>query len=155
MGLLDEVRATAEAVAQSAALNLRPTHAWNLTMLAEACALAGRPVEAIAHVERGLAMARAQHQRWLVAEALRVLGQLRSTEAVPGLARVALEEAAEIAGDIGLRPLLGRCHLALGEALHRAGEPEGARRHLEQAAALFRDMDMRFWRGRAEAALSR
>ena len=144
----------AEAVAQSAALNLRPTHAWNLTMLAEACALAGRPVEAIAHVERGLAMARAQHQRWLVAEALRVLGQLRSAEAVPGPARLALEEAADIARDIGLRPLLGRCHLALGEALRRAGEPEGARRHLEQAAALFRDMDMRFWLGRAEAALS-
>ena len=145
----------AEAVAQSAALNLRPTHAWNLTMLAEACALAGRPVEAIAHVERGLAMARAQHQRWLVAEALRVLGQLHSAAAVPGPARVALEEAADIARDIGLRPLLGRCHLALGEALRRAGEPEGARRHLEQAAALFRDMDMRFWLGRAEAALSR
>ncbi len=99
-------------------------------------------------------MARAQHQRWLVAEALRVLGQLRSAEAVPGPARVALEEAADIARDIGLRPLLGRCDLALGEALRRAGEPEGARRHLEQAAALFRDMDMRFWLGRAEAALS-
>jgi Double zinc ribbon len=69
-------------------------------------------------------------------------------------ARLALEEAADIARDIGLRPLLGRCHLALGEALHRAGEPEGDRRHLEQAAALFREMDMRFWLGRADAALS-
>ncbi len=104
----------AEAVAQSAALNLRPTHAWNLTMLAEACALAGRPAEALAHVERGLGMARAQHQRWLVAEALRVLGQLRSAEGAAGPARAALEEAAGIARDIGLRPLLGRCHLALG-----------------------------------------
>jgi hypothetical protein len=108
-------------------------------MLAEACALAGHPVEAIAHVERGLAMARAQHQRWLVAEAVRVQSQLRSAEAVPGPARVALEEAADIAQDIGLRPLLGRCHLALGEALRRAGEP---------------DMDMRFWLGRADAALN-
>jgi class 3 adenylate cyclase/tetratricopeptide (TPR) repeat protein len=142
----------AEAVTQSAALNLRPTHAWNLTMLGEACALAGRPEEALAHVERGLGMARAQHQRWLVAEALRVLGQLRSAEGAAGPARAALEEAAGIARDIGLRPLLGRCHHALGEALHRAGEPAAARGHLEQAAALFREMDMRFWLGRAEAA---
>ena len=129
----------AEAAAQSAALNLRPTHAWNLTMLAEACALAGRPAEALAHVERGLGMARAQHQRWLVAEALRVLGQIRSAEGAGGPARAALEEAVGIARDIGLRPLLGRCHLALGEALQGAGEPAAARGQLEQAVALFRE----------------
>ena len=144
----------AEATAQSAALNLRPTHAWNLTMLAEACALAGRPVEAIAHVERGLAMARAQHQRWLVAEALRVLGQLHSAAGAAGPARAALEEAAGIAQDIGLRPLLGRCRLALGEALLRAGDVEAGRGHLEQAAEIFRAMDVRFWLARAEAALA-
>ena len=144
----------AEATAQSAALNLRPTHAWNLTMLAEACALAGRPVEALAHVERGLAMARANRQRWLVAEALRILGQLRSAEGAAGPARAALEEAAGIAQDIGLQPLLGRCRLSLGEALLRAGDVQAGRGHLEQAAEIFRAMDMRFWLGRAEAALA-
>jgi class 3 adenylate cyclase/tetratricopeptide (TPR) repeat protein len=152
-GRADEgVTLLTEAVAQSAALNLRPTHAWNLTMLGEACALAGRPVEALAHVERGLAMARAQHQRWLVAEALRVLGQLRSAEGAAGPARAALEEAADIARDIGLRPLLGRCHLALAQVHQGAGTPDAARGHLEQATALFTEMDMRFWLGRAESA---
>jgi class 3 adenylate cyclase/tetratricopeptide (TPR) repeat protein len=142
-----------EAAAQSGALNLRPTHAWNVTMLGEVCALAGRRAEAVAHIERGLGMARSHRQRWLVAEALRIQGQLRSAEAAPGPARAALEEAAGIAQDMGLRPLLGRCHLALGRALQRAGEPEAGRGYLEQAALLFREMDMRFWLGRAESAL--
>jgi class 3 adenylate cyclase/tetratricopeptide (TPR) repeat protein len=144
----------AEAATQSAALNLRPTHAWNLTMLGEACALAGRPAAALAHVERGLAMARAQHQRWLVAEALRVLGQVRSAEAAAGPARAALEEAVSIARALGVQPLLGRCLLALGEALHGAGELAAAREPLEQAAALFRELDMRFWLGRAHSILA-
>jgi tetratricopeptide (TPR) repeat protein len=89
-----------------------------------------------------------------VAEALRILGQLRSAEGAGDAARAALEEAAGIAQDIGLRPLLGRCHLSLGEALRRAGNLEAGRGHLEQAAALFREMDMRFWLGRAESALA-
>jgi tetratricopeptide (TPR) repeat protein len=99
-------------------------------------------------------MARANRQRWLVAEALRILGQLRSAEGAAGPARAALEEAAGIAQDIGLRPLLGRCRLSLGEALLRAGDVEAGRGHLEQAAEIFRAMDVRFWLGRAEAALA-
>ena len=54
---------------------------------------------------------------------------------------------------MGLRPLLGRCQLALGRALNRAGERAAARGPLEEAAALFTGMDMRFWLDRAQAAL--
>ena len=144
-----------EATAQSGALNLLPTHAWNVTMLAEVCALAGRRGEAPVYVERGLALARAHRQRWLEAEALRILGQLRAAEPAPGPARAALEEAIGIAREMGLQPLLGRCHLALGRALARASGPEAGREHLEQAATLFRDMGMRFWLERAESALGR
>jgi tetratricopeptide (TPR) repeat protein len=87
---------------------------------------------------------------WLV----RRRARRSSAEGAAGPARAALEEAAGIARDIGLRPLLGRCRLALAEALRGAGEPESARAHLEQAAGLFREMDMRFWLGRAESALN-
>ena len=148
-----------EASAQSAALNVLPTHAWNVTMLAEICALAGRRAEATAHLERGLGMARAHKQRWLEAEGLRILGQLHATGKPAGEpmdvegARAAFEEAIAIARDMGLRPLLGRCQLALGRALNRAGERRAARGPLEEAAALFTGMDMRFWLDRAEAAL--
>ncbi len=148
-----------EASAQSAALSVLPTHAWNVTMLAEICALAGRRAEATAHLERGLAMSRAHKQRWLEAEGLRILGQLHATGKPLGetmdvaAARAAFEEAIAIAREMGLRPLLGRCQLALGRALNRAGERGAARAPLEEAAALFTGMDMRFWLDRAEAAL--
>jgi Flp pilus assembly protein TadD len=104
-------------------------------------------------------MARAHKQRWLEAEGLRILGQLHATGKRAGEpmdvegARAAFEEAIAIARDMGLRPLLGRCQLALGRALNRAGERRAARGPLEEAAALFTGMDMRFWLDRAEAAL--
>jgi tetratricopeptide (TPR) repeat protein len=144
-----------EATAQSAALSVRPTHAWNVTMLGEVCAMAGRRAQAADLVERGLGFARAHKQRWLEAEALRILGQLRAAAAPVDVAgaRAALDEAAAIARDMGLRPLLGRCRLALGRALDAAGEADAARESLEEAAALFSAMDMRFWLDRAKAAL--
>jgi hypothetical protein len=98
---------------------------------------------------------RAHRQRWLEAEALRILGQLRAAEPAPEPARAALEEAIGIAREMGLQPLLGRCQLALGRALARAGGREAGREQLEQAATLFRDMGVRFWLERAESALSR
>jgi tetratricopeptide (TPR) repeat protein len=144
-----------EASAQSAMLSVLPTHAWNVTMLAEVYAVAGRRAEASVYLERGLTMARAHKQRWLEAEGQRILGQLRATGEPVDIAgaRAALEEATVIARDMGLRPLLGRCRLALGRALNRAGEHDAARVPLEEAAALFRGMDMRFWLDRAESAL--
>jgi len=116
---------------------------------------AGRREEAAAHLERGLGLARAHKQRWLEAEGLRIQGQLRASGKPPDWkgARAAFEEAVVIARDMGLRPLLGRCQLALGRALNRAGEREAARGSLEEAVALFSEMDMRFWLDRAEAGL--
>jgi predicted ATPase/class 3 adenylate cyclase len=144
-----------EASAQSAMLSVLPTHAWNVTMLAEVYAVAGRRAEASVYLDRGLTMARAHKQRWLEAEGLRILGQLRATSEPMDIAgaRAAFEEATVIARDMGLRPLLGRCRLAMGRALNRAGEHDAGRVPLEEAAALFRGMDMRFWLDRAESAL--
>ena len=56
---------------------------------------------------------------------------------------------------MGLRPLPGRCHLALGRAVARAGGPDSGREHLEQAAALFRDLGMRFRLERVDTARGR
>ena len=57
---------------------------------------------------------------------------------------------ASIAGEMGLRPLLGRCYLALARLGRRAGDGR-AQGHLERATTLFGEMDMRFWMEQAEA----
>jgi len=67
-----------EATAQSAALRLMPTHAWNVTMLAESYLLAGRGEDAAREIERGLGMARTNKQRWLEAEGYRIKSEVRS-----------------------------------------------------------------------------
>ena len=143
-----------EAAAQSAAMRLMPTHAWSVTMLAEAYLLAGRPEDAARDVRRGLAMARAHKQRWLEAEGLRILGEILASAEPPDIAgaRADFEEAARIARELDLRPLLGRCHLASGRLLRRAGDA-AARGHLQQAATLFSEMGMRFWLEQAEAEM--
>jgi class 3 adenylate cyclase/tetratricopeptide (TPR) repeat protein len=141
-----------EATAQSAALRLMPTHAWNVTALAECYLLAGRGDDAMREVARGLALARGNKQRWLEAEGLRVQSAARVSAAVPDLAGAQADaaQAARIAADLGMRPLLGRCHLALARIGRQSGDT-GARRHLEQALALFGEMDMRYWLEQAEA----
>ena len=143
-----------ETAGQSADMRLMPTHAWNVTMLAEAYLLAGRRDDAARDVQRGLAMARAHKQRWLEAEGLRILGEILASaeHPDPAAARSDFEEAARIARDLSLRPLLGRCLLASGRLARRAGDG-AAREHLSQAAALFSETGMRFWLEQAQAEL--
>jgi len=97
-------------------------------------------------------MARAHRQRWLEAEGLRIQSAVRVSAAAPDLpgARADAERAARIAEELGLRPLLGRCQLALAQVARQAGDTR-AHSHLEQAVALFSEMDMRYWLEQAEA----
>ena len=141
-----------EASAQSSALRLMPTHAWNVTALAESYLLAGRWADAVRELARGLGMAQTHRQRWLEAEGLRIQSAVRLSAASPDLqgARADAERAARIADELGLRPLLGRCHLALGQVARQAGDTR-AHAHLEQAVGLFDEMDMRYWLEQAEA----
>jgi class 3 adenylate cyclase/tetratricopeptide (TPR) repeat protein len=136
-----------EATAKSAALRLMPTHAWNVTALSESYLLAGRRKDAEREIERGLGMARSNRQRWLEAEGLRIRSALRAAGPSPDLSRAWAdgEEAARMAKELGLRPLLGRCHLALARVKRQAGDA-AARDHLRLASSLFAEMDMRFWR---------
>ena len=54
-----------------------------------------------------------------------------------------------LAGELGSRPLVARCHLGLGQ-LHRRAAP--AREHLTSAIALLREMRMPYWLAEAELA---
>jgi tetratricopeptide (TPR) repeat protein len=56
-----------------------------------------------------------------------------------------------LASDLGMRPLIARCHLGLGKLDVQTGKRQKAQEHLTAATMLFRDMDMRFWLEQAEA----
>jgi hypothetical protein len=50
-----------------------------------------------------------------------------------------------------MRPLQGRCHLALAELQANAGKSDAARAELSAAATLFAAMTMTSWRRRVDA----
>ena len=141
-----------EATVRSGALRLMPTHAWNVVMLAESYLLSGRLEEGTRELQRGLEMAVANKQRWLEAEGLRIQSAALASAASPDLdgARSAADRARRIAEELGMRPLLGRCHLALAQVGRQVADA-GAREHLERAAALFAETDMRFWLAQADS----
>jgi DNA-binding winged helix-turn-helix (wHTH) protein/tetratricopeptide (TPR) repeat protein len=140
-------------VEQAASMGVAPIQARRLTYLSEACALDGRRDEALGLAERALAVARELGARGYEAHALRQLGDVLAHRSRPDLeaAGDAYRQALTIAGELGMRPLAARCHLALGRTL--AG-PAEARAELAAAADLFRAMDMPFWLARVEAELA-
>jgi tetratricopeptide (TPR) repeat protein len=62
-------------------------------------------------------------------------------------------EALALAEPRGMRPLVARCHLGLGQMYGRLGKRDQSREHLGTATTMFREMDMPFWLEQAEAAL--
>ena len=54
-------------------------------------------------------------------------------------------EAMALAAELGMRPLVGHCHLGLGRLYQRTGDRAQAREHLTSAAAIYGQLDMPFW----------
>ncbi len=44
-----------------------------------------------------------------------------------------------------MRPLVARCHLALGTLDRQAGARASGAQHLDLAVTMFHEMNMRFW----------
>jgi hypothetical protein len=61
--------------------------------------------------------------------------------------------AIAIAEELGLRPLLARSHLGLGQLHRRGGQMLEAEEHLATAVVLFSDLGMRAWLDRTEPEL--
>jgi hypothetical protein len=55
--------------------------------------------------------------------------------------------AIALADELGLRPLVARCHLGLGTLYRGTGKRQEAQEHLATATTMYREMDMRFWAG--------
>ena len=89
------------------------------------------------------------YQAW----ALWMLGRAAARRAAPE-AEGWLVEACSVATDLGMRPLMAHCHLALGELCGSLGSSARARRELAAAIVAYRDLDMPKWRATAESALA-
>jgi class 3 adenylate cyclase/tetratricopeptide (TPR) repeat protein len=124
--------------------------------LGEAQVLAGRLGEAHALVERTLALARERQERGHQAYALRLLGEIAGHRDPPDAdqASVHYRQALALANELGMRPLVARCHLGLGMLYGKIDRREQARAELSTAIELYRAMEMTSWLRQAEAALA-
>ncbi len=109
----------------------------------------------MAHAGRVLMIARERGYRGYEAWALRLLGEIATHRDPPDVeqAKAFYREAMALAGELGMRPLVARCHLGLGELYARTGERDQAREHLATATTMFSEMDIRLWLEQAEAVL--
>ncbi len=113
--------------------------------LGEAYLRAGLRDEARRSAESALDLSRARGQRGVEAECLYLLGEIAGSQAPPDLAAgERFAEAMARAEELGMRPLVARCHLSLGELERAAGRHGSAQRHLDAAATLHGEMGIRF-----------
>jgi tetratricopeptide (TPR) repeat protein len=127
------------------------SRARTLVFLGEAELALGRAEEARRAGEEALDFARAGGLRAFEAYALRLLGEVaaRSGPGVEGDATALFQKLVDLAGQLGMQPLVAHGHLGLGRlgTRPRVGD-------LREAARLFRKMDMPLWHERAEAELA-
>jgi tetratricopeptide (TPR) repeat protein len=126
-----------------------------LSHLGEACLRAGQVIPARELASQALGFARSRHERGYEAWALLLLGAiaLRLDPLEPDLARRYLEDARELAGSLGMRPLAGRATLGLGHLEQQLGL-KSAGEHFRSAAARFRGLEMTRWAEESERALA-
>jgi len=119
---------------------------WTVN-LAGGLLAAGNLTRARETAQRALDLALAHKERGHQAYALRLLGEIaaRSEPRDLGLAEKDLTQALALAEELGMRPLLGRIHLSLGEMSRLGGDHGKAEAHIFHAISLFREMDMRHW----------
>jgi tetratricopeptide (TPR) repeat protein len=143
------------AVSAIATMGLGAYRPLFLMYLGEAYVLASRLEDALEVAGRALAVARERGQRGYEAWALHLLGEIatrrhpRDVETAEGDYR----QAMGVAEELGMRPLLARCHLDLGRLARRTGQRQRAREHLTTATTMLREMGMRLWLEQAEAEL--
>ncbi len=129
-----------------------------LAALAEAYLLSGRVDEALQTARLALDLSRAGKQRGYEADTLHLLGEIHARLGAPDSLKAAalFQEALALAGELGMRPLVARCHLGLGRLYRQAGQSAAAKEHLGTAGAMLAQMEMRFWLEleQAEAELS-
>ncbi len=130
-------------------------HSISVVQLGEAYLLADRIEAARAPADRAVMLARTRGERGYEAYALRLVGEIASRCDPSNFeqAEAHYRQAMALAEELGMRPLVGHCHLGLGKLHRRTGDLVRAREHLTTAATMYREMDMGFWREKPEAEL--
>jgi DNA-binding SARP family transcriptional activator len=136
------------------------THAWPFRIhhtvhRGAACLLAGRLDRALTLGHQALTLAREHGERGQEAWALRLLGEIASHRDPLDAEQAEryYRDAGALATELGMRPLVARCHLGLGKLYRRTGKPQEAQEHLFTAATMHREMGMGFWLEKAEVQL--
>ena len=123
-----------------------------LGFLGEAYLGCGRVHDAHTVGTRALEQSAAQKERGWQAWSLRLLADVVARREAPRIeaAEESYRRAMALADDLGMRPLLGRCHLGLAALYGRAGKQQQAVEHCEVAMRLFRETAMVYWLKQAE-----
>jgi class 3 adenylate cyclase/tetratricopeptide (TPR) repeat protein len=148
--LLEQAEQRGAAMGQMGGQSLRAGY------LGEAYLLAGRMEEAVQRAGRALDLARAYKERGHEAGALRLLGEIAAHQTPPEIepAEHHYRQALALAEELGMRPLVGHCHLGLGTLYTKMGRREQARTELSAAIEVYRAMEITFWLPQAEAMLA-
>jgi tetratricopeptide (TPR) repeat protein len=124
--------------------------------LSETYLSAGRLEEATVLARQALDLACEQQARGDQAYARHLLGEIAARRDPPEAepAETHDRQALALAGELGMRPLQGHCHLGLGKLYATIGRQEEARAELSTAIDLYKAMEMTFWLPQAEGTLA-
>jgi class 3 adenylate cyclase/tetratricopeptide (TPR) repeat protein len=141
-----------QSVSQAVSMNLLANHALRLTWLGESLGLAGQIERAGEQATQALALVEQQGERGSEVYARRLAGELATRREPPDLraASAAYYDALRLGTELGMRPLVARCHLGLATVHHRGGTAAEARAELDAAVAGLRELEMTHWLARAE-----
>jgi class 3 adenylate cyclase/tetratricopeptide (TPR) repeat protein len=122
---------------------------------AEAYLLVGRAADALPLVKRGVENSKAVKGRGVTSWTLRLMGEVTAAQTPPLVdeAEAAYREALKMAHELGMQPLIARCHQGLGLLYHRTDKREQAQEHLATATTMYRDMGMTYWLEKTEAEM--
>ena len=133
-----------QSVEQANSLNLKANAPLRIVRLVEAQLLAGRPNGAIQLAEQALSLSREQKERGHEAYALRLLGDVASHGDRPDAERATTyyQQARGLGEELGMRPLVARCCVSLGQLYQRTGDQHNAEECLTTAADQARELGM-------------
>jgi tetratricopeptide (TPR) repeat protein len=151
----DGIALLEQAIEEATTLKIMSGQSWLRGFLALGYLLGGRVQEAVELARRANDMAQRYAERGWIAWTKYALGQIQSAtnEAGSGAALAAFKEAMEGAQALGMRPLVARCELGLGQFYRQVHDNQSAHAHLTRAVSQLRDMQMPLWQQKAEAEL--
>jgi tetratricopeptide (TPR) repeat protein len=111
--------------------------------------------EARRYAEEALALARANHERWVEGDALILLGRVmgKTEPSQTDTAEEHILQGMKVFDELKTKPAFATGCLALGELYAGAGEREKARENLAKAQAMFQEMGMDHYFIRTEKLL--